>query len=65
MLEKGASVNVQDAGNRTALHHAIKENFIETAKMLLNHGADPLLKNSADEGDLLSHFTKVKCDYWT
>ena len=52
LLEKGASVNAQDAGNRTALHYAIKENHIETAKILLNHGADPLLKSNTDEDAL-------------
>ena len=52
LLEKGASINVQDFQNKTALHCAIKENHIETAKMLLNHGADPFLKSSADEDAL-------------
>ena len=52
LLENRASINAQDMGNKTALHYAIKENHIETAKILLNHGADPLLKSFADEDAL-------------
>lgn len=45
LLEHGAAVNAQDIQYKTALHYAIQEHRFETTKLLLDHGADPLMKS--------------------
>jgi ankyrin repeat protein len=45
LLEHGADVNAQDIQFKTALHYAIQEHRFETTKLLLEHGADPMLKS--------------------
>lgn len=48
LLKRNAKVDgrrVQRNVNNTALHLAVKRGFRETAKILLDHGADPLARN--------------------
>ncbi|XP_015911207.1 protein fem-1 homolog A [Parasteatoda tepidariorum] len=45
LIRKGADVNAQDIQLKTALHYAIQEHRIDTAKLLLENGADPLIKS--------------------
>lgn len=52
LLESGVDVNAEDVQHKTALHYAVQENRLESAKMLLHHGADPL-KRSKYEDDIL------------
>lgn len=40
LLENGANVKAKDNQNKTALHYAIQEHRLETAKMLIAFGAD-------------------------
>ena len=46
VLKRGCDVNATDKNGHTALHHAGSENHRETARVLLEHGADRTLKNS-------------------
>ena len=41
LLESGVNVNAEDVQHKTALHYAVQENRLESAKLLLGHGADP------------------------
>ena len=41
LLESGVNVNAEDVQHKTALHYAVQENRLESAKLLLTHGADP------------------------
>ncbi len=45
LLRSGANVNAQDIQNKTALHYAIQEHRLDTAKLLLRYGADPYLES--------------------
>lgn len=45
LLKHGADVNAQDIQFKTALHYAIQEHRFETTKLLLENGADPLIKS--------------------
>ncbi|XP_049277864.1 protein fem-1 homolog C [Anopheles funestus] len=45
LISKGADVNARDIQNKTALHYAIQEHRLETAQLLLEHGADPFAKS--------------------
>jgi hypothetical protein len=45
LLEAGARVNAVDNNKCTALHMAAKRGYIGSVKLLLDHGADPSLKN--------------------
>ncbi|KFM80845.1 Protein fem-1-like protein, partial [Stegodyphus mimosarum] len=45
LIEHGAEVNAQDIQFKTALHYAIQEHRFETTKLLLENGADPLIKS--------------------
>lgn len=45
LLAHGAEVNAQDIQFKTALHYAIQEHRFETTKLLLENGADPLIKS--------------------
>lgn len=40
---KRVDVNSQDIQRKTALHYAVQENRLESAKLLLSHGADPMI----------------------
>lgn len=46
LIENGASVNAQDYLGQTALHVDVKEGNISAVQFLLNHGADPRIKDS-------------------
>jgi ankyrin repeat protein len=49
LLERGADPNRMTRWHYTALHQAVlRDNGIEKIEMLLEHGADPLLKNLLD-----------------
>ncbi|XP_052866251.1 protein fem-1 homolog C [Anopheles cruzii] len=45
LIGKGADVNARDIQDKTALHYAIQEHRLETAQLLLEHGADPFAKS--------------------
>uniref|UniRef100_A0A1Q3F9U8 Putative ankyrin repeat protein n=1 Tax=Culex tarsalis TaxID=7177 RepID=A0A1Q3F9U8_CULTA len=45
LISKGADVNARDIQDKTALHYAIQEHRLETAQLLLEHGADPFAKS--------------------
>lgn len=45
LISKGADVNAKDIQDKTALHYAIQEHRLDTTKLLLAHGADPLAKS--------------------
>lgn len=45
LLKSGANVNAQDIQNKTALHYAIQEHRLDTAKLLLKYGADPYIES--------------------
>jgi ankyrin repeat protein len=49
LLEAGARVNAVDNNKCTALHMAAMRGYIESVKLLLDHGADPSLKNAYGE----------------
>jgi ankyrin repeat protein len=46
LIKAGAEVNAQADGGETALMEAAKEGNEESASFLLNHGADPTIKDS-------------------
>ncbi|XP_026754117.2 protein fem-1 homolog A [Galleria mellonella] len=52
LLEHGAEVDAQDMQLKTALHYAIQEHRVETARLLLDHGADPRLASRAGDDAL-------------
>ncbi|XP_054713512.1 protein fem-1 homolog A-like [Uloborus diversus] len=45
LIDHGAELNAQDNESKTALHHAIEEHNFKITKLLLENGADSLLKN--------------------
>ena len=45
LLRNGADVNAQDIQFKTALHYAIQEHRFETTRLLLEHGADAMIKS--------------------
>ncbi len=49
LLENGANVNAEDVQHKTALHYAVQENRLESAKLLLSFGADPFKKSKYDD----------------
>lgn len=48
LLEAGAEVDAVEPHGRTALHHAVIFTFEETAKILLQYGANPLIISVGD-----------------
>lgn len=52
LLKHGANVNAQDIQYKTALHYAIQEHRFETTKLLLEHGADPMIKSRCGDDAL-------------
>ncbi|KAL0861190.1 hypothetical protein ABMA27_009671 [Loxostege sticticalis] len=52
LLEHGAQVDALDMQHKTALHYAIQEHRVETARLLLEHGADPHLASRAGDDAL-------------
>ncbi|QQP41437.1 Fem-1A [Caligus rogercresseyi] len=52
LIDNGVDVNAEDVQQKTALHYAVQENRFETAKLLLENGADPL-KTSKYGDDIL------------
>lgn len=51
-------INDQDTDGRTALFYAVRNNEIEVAKLLIEHGADPLLTN--DNGITVKEVARAK-----
>lgn len=47
LLKFGASINIQDDDGWTALHYAAKRKAYKFIEFLLDHGADPTIKNAA------------------
>lgn len=45
LMANGAELNAQQAGGQTALHHAVGRGSAELAKVLIDAGADPFLKD--------------------
>lgn len=52
LLEHGAAVDARDTQHKTVLHYAIQEHRLETVRLLLEHGADPLLTSRAGDDAL-------------
>ncbi|XP_060806925.1 protein fem-1 homolog A isoform X2 [Amyelois transitella] len=52
LLEHGAALDAQDMQLKTALHYAIQEHRVETARLLLQHGANPRLRSRAGDDAL-------------
>ncbi|GBP44129.1 Protein fem-1 homolog A [Eumeta japonica] len=52
LLEHGAAVDATDMQHKSALHYAIQEHRLETARLLLEHGADPALRSRAGDDAL-------------
>lgn len=52
LLEHGAEVDARDTQLKTVLHYAIQEHRVETARLLLDHGADPHLASRAGDDAL-------------
>ncbi|XP_047526139.1 protein fem-1 homolog C [Pieris napi] len=52
LLQHGARVDACDTQNKTALHYAIQEHRVETARLLLRHGASPHLTSRAGDDAL-------------
>ncbi|XP_037301091.1 LOW QUALITY PROTEIN: sex-determining protein fem-1-like, partial [Manduca sexta] len=52
LLEHGAEVDARDTQLKTVLHYAIQEHRVETARLLLDHGADPHLCSRAGDDAL-------------
>jgi hypothetical protein len=49
LLESGADVGQRGVNDWTPLHYAVVERDPEAVKMLLHHGADPMLKTRIDD----------------
>jgi ankyrin repeat protein len=49
LLEAGADQNIAGMDGNTALHYAASYNQLESARLLLEHGADPSRKNLKGE----------------
>jgi len=60
LVKNGADVNVQTAFGETPLHRAISTGQIETAKYLVDKGANPLLSDSLTGSPL--QMAEGKCD---
>jgi len=45
LIKHGADVNAEDVQHKTALHYAVQEHRLDTTKVLLQHGADPMKKS--------------------
>lgn len=52
LLDHGADVNARDTQLKTVLHYAIQEHRADTARLLLERGADPLLTSRAGDDAL-------------
>ncbi|XP_068625734.1 protein fem-1 homolog C [Battus philenor] len=52
LLEHGAEVDARDMQLKTALHYAIQEHRVESARLLLQHGANPRLASRAGDDAL-------------
>lgn len=52
LISKGADVNARDIQDKTALHYAIQEHRLETAELLLEHGANPFAKSRYGDDSL-------------
>lgn len=53
LLEKGASIDKQDATGRTALHWACDNNNVDLAQVLLKYGANPNISTSSGQSALV------------
>lgn len=45
LLKKGAEPNAWDNDDNTALYYAVNGNYTKVASLLVNYGANPLIKN--------------------
>ncbi|CAH0721353.1 unnamed protein product, partial [Brenthis ino] len=52
LLQRGARVDAQDMQLKTALHYAVQEHRLETARLLLERGASPHLRSRAGDDAL-------------
>ncbi|XP_038219572.1 protein fem-1 homolog CG6966 [Zerene cesonia] len=52
LLARGAAVDARDMQHKTALHYAIQEHRLETAALLLRHGASPHVASRAGDDAL-------------
>jgi len=58
LISKGANVNHQDKNGNTALYWAATDKNTDKLKILLDHGADPQIKNDFGQTALFSANTK-------
>ena len=59
LLQNGAPVNALDIQHKTALHYAIQEHRFETTRLLLQYGADPMIKSRYGDDALQTACLKV------
>lgn len=52
LLEHGVPINAQDSYGDTALMQCVRDNFIEGARLLLEHSADPTLRDKTGKSPL-------------
>lgn len=60
LIDKGAYINARDKYKMTALHGAVISNDISTARILLEHGANP--NATTVEGDTPLHYAVARAD---
>ncbi|KAF3702663.1 Ankyrin repeat domain-containing protein 63 [Channa argus] len=53
LLQKGASVNYQDANGRTALSYACEKGYLDAVKILVRNNADPEIEDSCGNTSLM------------
>ncbi|CAH1777485.1 unnamed protein product [Owenia fusiformis] len=53
LIEKGVDVNVQDQSGNIALHYAVKENRLDTVKLLVESGSNVLLENMFHDDSII------------
>lgn len=58
LLSRGAEINDVDTQGYTAVHRAVSEGHSNVVRFLLEHGADPNIKDNIDNYTCLDHAIK-------